>query len=165
MTDVIRLLSHVPQGSPLEAALAERTEVLQLSEASFAAILTPRDPGGLSHGERAALAARIARLNGDEALAAFYDRRLSGLAGGDGLSALADPARPVAGSRHAAITKHVDLVTCTPGEAGRASIEALRSAGIGEADIVRLSQLIAFVNYQTRVIAGLRALAMEAGHG
>ena len=37
-------------------------------------------------------------------------------------------------------------------------IAALKAAGVGEADIVRLSELAAFVNYQLRVVAGLKLL-------
>jgi uncharacterized protein YciW len=44
----------------------------------------------------------------------------------------------------------------------RDDIAALLAAGVAEADIVRLSQLIGFVNYQVRVIAGLRLIASAA---
>ena len=40
-----------------------------------------------------------------------------------------------------------------------ADISALKDAGISEDDIVRLSELTAFVNYQARVSRGLRLLA------
>jgi uncharacterized protein YciW len=39
---------------------------------------------------------------------------------------------------------------------------ALRTAGLDDADIVRLSELIAFVSYQIRVVAGLRLMAEVA---
>jgi uncharacterized protein YciW len=58
----------------------------------------------------------------------------------------------------AAMLRHVDLVTCSPKDATRADIVALQRAGVADADIVRLSQLIAFVNYQVRVVAGLRLM-------
>jgi uncharacterized protein YciW len=54
--------------------------------------------------------------------------------------------------------RHVDLVTQSPKSATRGHIDALRDAGVAEADIVRLAELIAFVNYQLRVVAGLRLL-------
>jgi uncharacterized protein YciW len=38
----------------------------------------------------------------------------------------------------------------------------LQSAGIADADIVRLSELIAFVSYQIRLVAGLRLMAEVA---
>jgi uncharacterized protein YciW len=45
-----------------------------------------------------------------------------------------------------------------PREATRQDIEALKVVGLSEADIVRLSELAAFVNYQLRVVAGLKLL-------
>ena len=42
-----------------------------------------------------------------------------------------------------------------PKQATEGEILALKSAGILEADIVRLSELIAFVSYQVRVVKGL----------
>ena len=46
-----------------------------------------------------------------------------------------------------------------PKDATASDIAALKNAGIPEDDIVRLSELIAFVNYQVRVLAGLRLMA------
>jgi uncharacterized protein YciW len=37
-------------------------------------------------------------------------------------------------------------------------VEALRQVGVTDADIVRLAELAAFVNYQVRVLAGLKLL-------
>ena len=39
---------------------------------------------------------------------------------------------------------------------------ALRTAGLDDSDIVRLSELSAFVSYQIRVVAGLRLMAEVA---
>ncbi len=131
---------------------------MRASQANCEAVLGPREAGGVSHALRLALACRIARLNGDARLAAHYQTALSGASE----IALADPeAAPPADPRQAAMLRHVDLVTRAPRQATRRDIDALRAAGIAEADIVRLSQVIAFVNYQVRVIAGLRLL--EAG--
>jgi len=59
---------------------------------------------------------------------------------------------------HDAMARHADLLTLSPREATRQDIAALKAAGVSEADIVRLSELTAFVNYQLRVLAGLRLL-------
>ena len=53
---------------------------------------------------------------------------------------------------------HVDLVTLKPKEATRANIEALYAVGLDDRDIVTLAGLIAFVNYQVLVVAGLKML-------
>ena len=57
-----------------------------------------------------------------------------------------------------AILAHVDLVTRGPGSATRDDIETLTSVGLSSHAIVSLSQLISYVNFQARVLAGLRAL-------
>jgi uncharacterized protein YciW len=144
---VIEQMVDVTPGSPLAAAMAVRATLLQASQANYDAVLTPQDPGGLSHRERYCLAARIARLSGDDRLAAHY-----AAAGGD----------LPADARMAAILRHVDLVTLTPRDATKDDIATLTHAGVGPADIVRLSQVIAFVSYQVRVIAGLRLVGAAA---
>jgi len=129
--------------------MAHRADLMAASQRNERAVIAPLDPGGLSHGERRFIASRIARRNGDAALAAHY-------ATGAGNPDAPDDAR------WAAILRHVDLVTERPKDATRADIAGLIAAGIAEADIVRLSQLIAFVNYQVRVIAGLRLIGARA---
>jgi uncharacterized protein YciW len=57
-----------------------------------------------------------------------------------------------------ALIRHTDLVAHAPKNATRRDIELLQEAGFSDGDIVRLSELIAFVSYQIRVAAGLRLL-------
>jgi len=156
---VIEEVAGVQHGSRLAQALLARTDIMSLSQASYDAIIRPRDPGGVSYAERAALAARMARQNADEALAEHYMTRLR--------EACADPklSEPVAseeiddyGKRLNALVRHMDLLTREPKKASRTDITALKDAGLDEPDIVRLSELVAFVNYQVRVIAGLKKL-------
>lgn len=142
---LIEQMAGVTADSPVAGALAARAALLQASQANHAAIFTPKEPGGLSHADRFTLAARMARLSGDDQLAAAY--------------AKAAGAAPAANPRMAAIMRHADLVTRSPRDATAADIAALQSAGVAAADIVRLSQLIAFVSYQVRVVAGLRLMA------
>ena len=58
-----------------------------------------------------------------------------------------------------ALLRHTDLVAVHPKDASAQDIENLQSAGIPDDDIVRLSELIAFVSYQIRLVAGLRLMA------
>lgn len=151
---IIETIAGVGGHPALASIVAGLNELMRAGQANCDAVLSPREPGGISHSLRLALACRIARLNGDARLAAHYQADL-----GSAESALADPtALPPADPRQAAMLRHVDLVTRSPREATRRDIDALREAGVAEADIVRLSQVIAFVNYQLRVIAGLRLL-------
>lgn len=141
-----------------------RPELMAASEANAQAALFPHDPGGLSLAERLALASRIAALNADDALARHYRGKLAEQDAGAVLDHLADPgwAAPPADARLAAIQRHADLVTRNPRNATKQDIAALVAAGVAEPDIVRLSQVIAFVNYQLRVIAGLRLIGAAA---
>jgi uncharacterized protein YciW len=53
-------------------------------------------------------------------------------------------------------------VTATPSRADAAHLRALKDAGYSPAGILSLAQTIAFVSYQLRLIAGLRALGEPA---
>jgi uncharacterized protein YciW len=157
LTTLIGTIAGVPAASRLGHALNARIEILRLSEAAHDAVLLPREPGGLSHGLRAALAARMCRHVGDEALTAHYESYLAHSSDLD-LAVLARPGGVCGDALHDAMARHADLLTLSPREATRQDIAALKAAGVSEADIVRLSELGAFVNYQLRVLAGLRLL-------
>jgi CMD domain protein len=163
VTSVLETLTGIDPASSLGQALAQRAEILGLTQASYQAVLTPREPGGLSHAERAALARRMARHNGDDTLAAHYLEELTRLGATDAMRAVADPAVTVGhGTRLDAVVRHADLLTLQPRAATKGDIEALNGAGVSEPDIVRLAELVAFVNYQARVLAGLRLLKAAA---
>jgi uncharacterized protein YciW len=151
---LIETLVSARPGSALAEAMEKRAEILRLSEAAHDAVLLPREPGGLSHGLRAALAARMARLNSSPALASHYDT-LVARAGEPATAPLAHPDTNAIDGRTAEIVRHADRLTAAPREATRAHVDGLREAGVADPDIVRLAELAAFVNYQVRVIAGI----------
>ena len=157
MTTLIESLAGVPPESRLGQALKARAEILRLSEAAHDAVLLPRAPGELSHALRAALAARMCRHVGDAALTKHYDSYLAH-SGDLDVGPLAYPDGSCGNPLQDAMARHADLLTLAPSKATRGDIEALKAAGLGEADIVRLAELAAFVNYQLRVIAGLKLL-------
>ena len=152
---VVAKAAGISADSPLAGVLLGRSGILELTEKSHDATLRPNQPGGLALAERAALACRIALLNNDAVLARHYE---SLIGGGD--FAIADIGFDGGEDiRLRAILRHADLVTVNPKEAVSGDVSALKSAGIADADIVRLSQLVAFVSYQIRVVAGLRLMA------
>jgi uncharacterized protein YciW len=145
--------------SPSTAELRDRRATLKrLTQTSYAAALRPQEPGSLSYAERAALAARMAGLWKCADLAAHYRRVLAAESGSEAETRLADPGFSPEDARLAAILRHVDLVTLSPKAATRENIEALKAAGLDDRDIVTLAGLIAFVNYQILVVAGLKML-------
>ncbi|MFI9839291.1 CMD domain protein [Nonomuraea sp. NPDC051941] len=62
------------------------------------------------------------------------------------------------GVRLAAAFEHAHLLVFRPREAGRESLDALARAGWSATGVVTLSQLVAFLTFQIRVVAGLRHL-------
>jgi CMD domain protein len=70
--------------------------------------------------------------------------------------------RRALGSRLAAALDHMHLLVFHPRDAAPASLQALLDAGWSTTDIVTLSQIAAFLSFQVRVVAGLRALAGAA---
>ncbi|MBK1840594.1 peroxidase-related enzyme [Azospirillum sp. YIM B02556] len=140
LPDLIDRLAGLSDASPLLALRAHRAEVRARTQAAHDALLAPRRSGLFPAAERAAVAERIATLGGDDGLAAHY----RGLAGGIN-------ARP-------ALIAHAERVTLSPRESRPEHLRALEDAGLDAHGIVALSQLIALVNYQLRLLAGLRAL-------
>ena len=67
-------------------------------------------------------------------------------------------ARSTGAGRGEAILAHVDCVTMSPDSATQADLDRLLAAGLTPHAVVSLSQLIAYVNFQSRVLAGLRML-------
>jgi CMD domain protein len=70
--------------------------------------------------------------------------------------------RSALGARLAAAFEHVHLLVFHPRDATPAALQALLDAGWATTDIVTLSQIVAFLSFQIRVVGGLRTLARRA---
>ncbi len=105
----------------------------------------------------------MARLHQEAGLAAHY-AELAARAGATGATAaLADPAfRGEGDARLCALIAYTDRVSLAPRDTVADDIEGLRAAGLGDADIVRLAQLVAFLAYQIRVVQGLKLMQATA---
>ena len=57
-----------------------------------------------------------------------------------------------------AIINHVDIVTNDPKNVSDTNLKTLEANGLTTSDIVRLSEIIAFMNYAIRVIKGIRLM-------
>jgi CMD domain protein len=66
------------------------------------------------------------------------------------------------GERLAAAFEHVHLLVFHPRDAAPAALQALLDAGWSTTEIVTLSQIVAFLSFQIRVVVGLRTLAGPA---
>jgi CMD domain protein len=67
--------------------------------------------------------------------------------------------RRALGPRLAAAFEHVHMLVFHPRDAAPAALQALLDAGWSTTDIVTLSQIVAFLSFQIRVVTGLRVLA------
>ena len=71
---------------------------------------------------------------------------------------IAAPTREVLGPRLAAAFEHAHMLVFHPRDSAPSYLQALIDAGWSTTGIVVISQLIAFLSYQIRVVAGLRVL-------
>lgn len=157
MIDAMDKAAGLTPDDAIFSARRFRPEFVQGAELCRLSVLTPEHGLGLSTGLRIALARRIAALNVDHVLVADYGAQLTALQPSDELLALANGATDL-GEPLATIGRHVDLITLSPIKAQASDIARLVEAGLGNPQIVALSELIAFVNFQTRVATGLRLM-------
>lgn len=157
MIDTIDKAAGLSPDDALFKARRFRPEFVEGAELCRLSVLQPEDNQGLEPVLRLALAHRMAALNAAEELMADYELQLAALSPSEQLLKLAngeaDLDEPLA-----TIVRHADLVTMTPSEASASDMTRLQQAGLNNAQIVALSELIAFVNFQTRVAAGLRLM-------
>lgn len=73
--------------------------------------------------------------------------------------AVASAQRDAIGARLAAALDHAHLLVFRPREASPEALAALAAAGWSTTGIVTLSQLVAFLSFQIRVVAGLKVLS------
>jgi len=76
---------------------------------------------------------------------------------------VAEDRKPVLGEKLAAALDHAHLLVFRPRDASPAAVQALLDAGWSSTAIVTLSQLVAFLSFQVRIAAGLRALGASLG--
>jgi CMD domain protein len=157
MIDVMDDLAGLTADSPLGKLRRERLDVVKHLQGSDDVIFHPADDGGLTRAVRAASALRIVELLRDKALVAHYQARLSALDPSGVLAKTVEGDARTEGRRNA-ILAHVDLVTRDPRSAERKDIDELLAVGLSPHAIVSLSQLVAYVNFQARVLAGVRML-------
>ncbi|CAE6768210.1 CMD domain protein [Paraburkholderia nemoris] len=164
-SDTIDALAGLQAGSPLAAIRHARDKVALHAQRSEDALFDPALLD-LSLQERLFAAWYAARLSLANDLADTYTAKLITIgAQPTTLDAIeAGTLDPAADARLIAILSHVKLLTIKPVEARPEHLQTLQQAGITTRGIVALSQLIAFVTYQLRVVAGLKALrvAQEA---
>jgi uncharacterized peroxidase-related enzyme len=156
--DVMSRLAGIVAGSPAAEARALRPDVIRFTQTSDEAMLSPRSTAGFTHAERAAIGLRVARRLEDRALIAHYETMLRSLDPSGALLATTQGATPASDDRWSRMLAHADRLTAGPGASEPAHLKLLGDAGLSPQAIVALSQLIAYVNYQSRSRAGLAVI-------
>jgi len=145
--DVIDRAAGLAPGMPLFAARRFRATAIAGTQASHDALLHEPVPG-LGTADRLSVAVHCCEAAGAVELAAHY-RTL--------LAAARDATQPPSPALPA-MRQWAALLTTDPRRGDRAALVALKAAGLGDAAIVALAQLVAFLSYQVRVVAGLKAM-------
>ncbi len=184
--DVIDHLVGITQGSHLDGLRAQRVQARDNAQTSYLALFHPTDPVDMSLTERYAVAVFVAGLHRQPAIQAFYAAGLSappdlqpmieaeiarGATAGpygsypEGPLSAEDKDGPAytaitaIGPRLQAALAHAHMLVFHPRDAAPEALRQLEAAGWTATGIVTLSQLVAFLSFQIRVIVGLRALA------
>ena len=188
MTDVIDTLVGIAPGSKLDAIRAQRSEARKHAQASYASLFEPKDQGSVTADERHAIAAFVAGLHGEPKTSAFYAAKLPAALGAAVAAEVAaarskgpyglfpkgplssedapgptwnvsEAGRKALGARLSAAFEHTHMLVFHPRDASAPSLQALLDAGWSTTDVVTVSQLVSFLAYQIRVVAGLSTLA------
>ncbi|MBV9581180.1 MAG: alkylhydroperoxidase domain protein, partial [Chloroflexi bacterium] len=143
----------------LDELRAQRPDARAHTQGSYAALFESDDTAALSAIERFVAALRVAVQHQASGAAAHYRQRLIAAGADPALAAATERADGALESvRLRAIVLHADLLATGPAGAGPDNLQALADAGLSTDAIVTLSQIIAFVSFQVRVLAALRLL-------
>ncbi|MBH2757682.1 carboxymuconolactone decarboxylase family protein [Serratia marcescens] len=139
----------------LNNALSARAGVFSASLAGYHALFPDQVPLSryvtLSPYDRLSTALTVAQVTGVQSLCSHYAARLAPLHSPD--------ASRESNIRLAQITQYARQLASQPTLICRKALQQLADVGLSPADIVTFSQVIGFVSYQARVVAGVAALA------
>ncbi|WP_432260044.1 CMD domain-containing protein [Cupriavidus sp. TMH.W2] len=164
-TDVVDQVSGLAAGSAIHTLRHARDKVVASTQGSYNGLFDPALPG-LTLAERLLVALYAARLAGAAGLVAHYRARLQAIEADAALVTLVEQANPdtLADARLRAILAFTRTLSERPVEGDQAALKTLPAAGLATPDVVTLAQLIAFLSYQVRLVAGLKAMqALGAG--
>ncbi|WP_148874537.1 CMD domain-containing protein [Serratia marcescens] len=139
----------------LNSALSARAAVFSASLAGYHALFPDQVSLSryvtLSPYDRLSTALTVAQVTGVQSLCSHYAARLAPLHSPD--------ASRESNIRLAQITQYARQLASQPTLICRKALQQLGDVGLSPADIVTFSQVIGFVSYQARVVAGVAALA------
>ena len=163
-TDIIDSAVSLRAGDPVHTVRHERQKVVASTQASYEGMFA-ESVEGITVVERLFVAQHACRLSEAGSLADHYRDRLL-VAGADpALVEAVDSAgeTSLADKRLQTILAFTGKLILKPIEGDRAAIQSLVDVGLSTPAIVALGQLIAFLSYQIRVAAGLKAMVAATG--
>ncbi|CAO3939370.1 CMD domain protein [Achromobacter mucicolens] len=162
--DIVDRLVGLAPGTQTFDVRHKRDKVAAATQGSYDALFDPALPG-LPLADRLLVALYATRITPSPLLATHYRARAveAGVPAAD--IAVAESGKPAdaADPRLAAILEFTRKLIEKPVEGDEAALKTLPAAGVSTPAVVTLSQLIAFLSYQTRLVAGL--VAMKAAEG
>ncbi|MFL9892126.1 uncharacterized peroxidase-related enzyme [Burkholderia sp. WP9] len=135
--------------------LVHEAEILRQRSGAFNSIMYA--PGGLSRAERELASTVVSRVNGCVYCASVHAQRFQQLAKRDDViqQIFSDPQTAGTTERERAIVKYAIDLTLHPEALSRASLDALRRAGLDDTQILDLSQAIAIFAWANRLMLTL----------
>ncbi|MDN5505383.1 MAG: peroxidase-related enzyme [Comamonas sp.] len=166
MTDTIDRLAGLEQDGPTFTTRHEREKVALATQACEDLLLGNQLDSDLTQAERLVLAAEQARVSGVSVLEAEYRGRAQAL--GDAITPelrciLDQPGAQTGNARLDAMLHFVRTLALNPAQSDQAALLAIPAAGLSLNDTVLLAQLIGFVAYQARLLAGVKAMGDLGG--
>jgi uncharacterized protein YciW len=157
-TDIVDRSAGLTQGTPTHATRHKREKVADATQRSYEALFSPalRD---LSLSDRLLVALYACTLSNASALATHYAERLASINTDRAvINEIAQGSIDTQEARLHAMLVFTRTLIESPIEGDKTALEHLSAAGIPTPAVVALAQLIAFLSYQIRLTAGLRAL-------
>lgn len=134
-----------------EQLRAPRAKIAASTQAVYDTLFGPQVESR-ERARRFAIASAVARTNGPETVSRFY-------------AGQAAPGHKPDDALDGALGAWVEIASTEPRLAGRERLAAVEAAGVSQREIVTIGQLIGFVAFQARVVAGLLALSGQPAQG
>jgi alkylhydroperoxidase domain protein len=147
--DLLDSLAEIPPDSPLAAARKTRDQATRHIQGSYMALFDRHDGTDFTLTERLTVARQVADWHQDSRLAQHYADRHHN----------PSSATVAADTRLRAALVHAERLTLRPVSATPAHLDELHRAGWSLDNIVTLSQLVAYVSFQSRLLRGYRLIA------
>nr|WP_322008949.1 CMD domain protein [Paraburkholderia sp. J12] len=157
--DIIDRVASLAPGSATHALRHQRAKVAEATQGSYDALFDATSDD-LTLVERLLVALYASRLTPSPTLAAHYRAELAAHEVDAPTLATVETGTPddLSTPRLRAILMFTRTLIENPVAGDKAALQTLPAAGLSTPAVVALAQLIAFLSYQTRLVAGLQAL-------